>query len=375
MKAIKYLSILLCASTLTINAQGTDNINGVRSVKANSGGQINVTLLVGSVKVLTWDKNEVAVKAEDVDEDEPVPFELSQSGNTINVKNNTNASRGNSDIRITVPLSFNVYIKTLQGDVKLLSSLKGNFQASTDGGNISLENINGYVNVKTFGGNILTSNIIGDAVLSTNGGEIHTGNISGKCDVNTLGGNIVMKDVGRNADVKTNGGDISIHNIGGSADIMTLGGSISILKIAGSANIETNGGDIKLNGASDLIDAETKGGDIELHNIYGSIKTETMSGDIYVELKSAGNKSSSISTMNGGIKLLVDPNLKINIYAKSIGSGDEDDKMITSDFPAKEFSANKYSNEQKAEYQLNGGGVRINLSTINGEIEIRKIRK
>jgi len=373
MKAIKILSIILCVSVLTCFAQTNDTGGNVKSFKVSGGGKVNVTLLVGSVRILTWDKNEVAVRAEDVGEDEDLPFDISQSGSTINIKNSIGVNRDNADIQITVPSEFSVFIKTYQGDIKLLNSLKGNFQASTGGGNITLSDVNGYVNIKTFGGNISTSIISGDAVISTNGGNIHADNISGKSDISTMGGNIVLKDVGKNANVKTNGGDISIRNIGGNADVMTYGGSISIQKVAGTASIKTNGGDIKLNGASSYVDAETKGGDIELHNVYGSIKAETMSGDIYAELKSSGSGNSNISTLNGGIKLFIDPKLKVTINAKSVGNGTDDDKSIRSDFPA--ATINISSNTVKAVYQLNGGGVLINLSAINDVIEIRRLKK
>lgn len=372
MKTFIISTIVLLISALTFPAQTNDNAGKVVSFKVSKGGKLNATLMSGNINILTWNKDEVSVRMENIDRDEAAPYSINQSGNTINIKSSIGINRNNSDIQITVPSEFNIYIKTYQGNVKLLSSLKGNFQASIGGGNISLEDVNGYVNIKTSGGNIATANILGDADISTSGGNITTGNISGKGDIKTMGGNIILKDVGKDAIVKTSGGDISIRNIGGNVDAKTFGGSIDILKVSGNASLKTSGGDIKLNGVSDYIDAETKGGDIQLHNVYGSVNAETLSGDIIVELKSAGNKPSRISTLNGSIKLYVDPNLKATVSAKAIGGGDSE-SLIKSDFSP--ITVNKHPNGEDNVYKINGGGVYINLSAINSGIEIKKLKK
>jgi hypothetical protein len=174
------------------------------------------------------------------------------------------------------------------------------------------------------------------------------------------------------------GGDITAGDIGGNADVSTMGGDISVKKVSGSASLKTNGGDVKILGSSGSVIAKTFGGDLSLSNLNGTVDASTSSGDIYVELRSTGGGSSKLESMNGSVRLYIDPNLKATIYANvrlSGWSGDDDERPISSEFPAKDYKSSKYSGEVNAIYLINGGGDNITIKTVNDGIELKKLKK
>jgi hypothetical protein len=377
MKTAKLIMALFVLSAASLYVYASDNSVVTKTFKVNKGGHLKVEIMSGDINIHTWNRNEVTVKVDGVDEEDRNLLNISQSGNTINVDFKGSGSWGNNDVEISVPEEFNLNLNTNSGDVNVNNNVTGTVQAYSAGGDISLKDVKGKTNVKTNGGDINTGNISGDLRLSTNGGDVEVGNITGMGVVRTMGGSININNVSKDLDAKTFGGDIDLGSVGGNAKVSTMGGSISAGKIGGSADVHTNGGNIKLSGANGYTKAKTLGGNISLYNISGNIDASTASGDVYAELKPSGSGKTNISTLSGRIKLLIDPNAKATIHAnvKMGGSEEDHEKMIESDFPAQNYEKEKYGVEVNATYLINGGGDMINLSTINDRIEIRKLKK
>lgn len=395
MKTIRLTAALLFFSSVAVFLKAADGDNVIKSFKVNKGGTLKVNIITGDITVDTWNKNEVNVSIENVDENQYNLLNISQSGNNVTVQFNGSGYYGSSDVKVSVPLEYNLNLQTNQGDIQLSNNLKGSVQietrsgditlasisgylkALTNGGDITLSAVNGTADVTTYGGDITTGNINGNLSLSTMGGDIEAQNITGKADISTKGGTINLLNVGKDLYAVTNGGDVSIGDVGGNAVISTMGGSIHVKKVTGSATLKTNGGNIKLLGASGSTQARTYGGNLELYNIIGTVDATTNSGDIYIELRPGSSGTSSISSMNGGVKLFVDPSAKatINSVAYGIQYGESINDYIKSDFPMKRSETSQYSSSTKATITLNGGGSTINVRSDNDRIEIRKLRK
>ncbi|MCL5031464.1 MAG: hypothetical protein M1480_20875 [Bacteroidetes bacterium] len=394
MKAIRLTAALLFFSSLAVILKAADGDDVTKSFKVNKGGTLKVYIMTGDITVDTWNKNEVNVSIANIDENQNNLLNISQSGNNVTVKFNGSGYYGNSNVKVSVPSEYNLNLQTSQGDVQLSNNLKGSVQIETRSGDITLASINGYLkaltnggditlnavngtaDVTTYGGDITTGNVNGNLSLSTMGGDIEAQNITGKADISTRGGTINLLNVGKDLHAITNGGDITTGDVGGNADISTMGGSIHMKKVSGSAILKTNGGNIKLFGASGSTKARTFGGNLELYNINGSVDASTNSGDIYIELKPGGS-SSSIASMNGGVKLFIDPSAKatINAVAYGVQYGESINDYIKSDFPMKRSETSQYSSSTKATITLNGGGSNINVRSDNDRIEIRKLKK
>lgn len=377
-RAVTFTAMLLLLPVCFLFAD--QNQPGTKSFTVSKGGTLKISLVNGDVKINTWDKNEVYIKMDDIDdwdESNMHQINISKNGNTVVVENRGGGGwPGSNDVSVYIPKEFNLDVKTNQGDVDVKSEVKGSVAVNTGGGDITVAKIEGNTDLNSFGGDITTADIYGELSLSTNGGDIATGNIYGNAHISTMGGSIESGDISKDLYVKTNGGEIHVGAIGGKVEAITMGGGIIIKKVNKGVTAKTNGGNIKLAGSAGPVTAQTMGGNIELYSVSGPVDAKTNAGNISVELKSTGNRPSSISTMAGSIALFVDPSNKITINAVVKGMHVySEDNPIVSDFPAKTYESGRHSGTVNATYLVNGGGEEVNLKTMMGGIKIKKIRK
>jgi len=352
------------------------------------GGKLTVNVSPGELTIKTWDQNSVEIKADGFDKRDIDNIEIIQTGNDIKIKYESEFGwGGDGDFVITVPDQYNLDLRSTSGDLQLKGNLNGFVKASTMGGDISVKDIKGNTDLSTQGGDIRTGDLDGVIMLNTMGGDIQTGKLNGKdAQIYTMGGEINIKSSSSDIKTKTYGGDIQIGDVGGRVDLVTYGGNIKVNTVGGSAKLETYGGNLFLNGAKGEVLAKTNGGNINLKNIVGSVEARTMAGDVSVQLNPTGNKS-SISTNTGEIELIltadtkatVEATIKVNGWWKNM----KDDYKIHSDFDVttvlkvggNEEDENEDNNEIRSVFQINGGGTKIFLKSINSDISIRKSNK
>jgi hypothetical protein len=356
---------------------------GVRSKSFNvsKGGTIEVTTSVGDIKISTWEKNEVYVNVEGIDDEDINQVKMSQNGNVVRVTYRTRWGDGSGHIRfnIDVPSQFNLDLNTSGGNLEVRGGLSGKIDGTTSGGDIKLGNVfGGPVEVTTSGGDISTGKLEGEGHLKTAGGDIRVGSVNGSLYVNTSGGNIQVETVSKTLDAKTAGGTIVIGDVGGEARVSTSGGDINVGKVSGKATLNTAGGDIELKGASGKVLARTSGGDVKLLDITGSIEAKTSGGEIEAELIPSGKGGSKLSSSGGDVRLSIAENSKATIEAtiRLDGWGWKKSRyVVKSEFPKESYETDEDAGEIRAVYKLNGGGELIELSTSNSNIEIHKLHR
>lgn len=355
---------------------------GVRSKSFNvsKGGTVEVSTGIGDVRVSTWEKNEVNVTVEGLDDEDLDRVKMTQEGNMVRVIYRSRWNDGSRNIRfdISVPTQFNLNLNTSGGDLLVKGTLTGKIEGSTSGGSIKLGNVfGGPVDVTTSGGDIITGNLEGEGHLRTAGGDIHVGAVNGPLSVNTSGGDIQVETVSKSLEAKTAGGDITIGDVGGEANVSTSGGSVSVGKVTGTATLGTAGGDIELKGATGKVRARTSGGDVKLQNISGSIDAKTAGGEVEAELIPSGKGGSRLASAGGDVRLYIAEKSKATIEATIMfeGWGSRRSRyVVKSEFPKDSYETDEESGEIRAVYKLNGGGELIELSTSNSNIEIHKLR-
>ncbi len=367
--------ILLC--TAVVAAQKDDDGRfKEKTFTVTKGGLLDVALDGGDVRLSTWDRNEIAVKIEYVDEEEIDDLKMTQSGNTVRIVNRHGWGYEGTRLMVTIPTQFDVTIETTHGDITLRDKLIGTLDVETSAGNIRMDDIEGEVRVRTSGGDIRTGKITGNASLNTSGGDIDLRSITGELALHTSGGNITLGDVGKSLKASTSGGDIMIGDVGSEAVVSTSGGNIVVGKVSGRVDMKTSGGDIQLKGGSGSIRAATSGGDVLLERISGSVEARTAGGEIRAELTPSGNGRSRLSSAAGEITLILPENAKATIEARIRIQGrwrDHDETYeIRSDFPSQTKSGNREEKEIRSTYVINGGGETIVLETVNSDINIRK---
>ncbi len=377
-------AMLLSVASLIVSFRWVDN-QGSRSktFTVNKGGTIEVRVDGGDIKVDTWEKNEVFVRAEGIDERDLDRLKMEQSGNTVRVELRRGGwggwREGHARFEITVPTQFNTDLRTAGGDIEIRGDLNGRVKGSSSGGDVILGNLTrATVDLSTSGGDMRTGDIQGDVTLKTSGGDIELGKVGGNVSVSTSGGNILVESVGKWLTASTSGGDIVIGEVGGEATVSTSGGDVKVRKVAGKAKLSTSGGDIELLSASGDVVAKTAGGDIRLEDISGSIEASTAGGDVRAELNPKGSGRSQLSSAGGEITLYVPENAKATIEAiiriQGRWRSGKEDYNVRSDFASQTYIRNSDTSEIRARYVLNGGGEDIVLRTVNSNITIRKLK-
>ena len=371
----KILSMLMIIS-LAVSAQNKDNI--VKTFPAKAGENVKVSLDPGNIDIETWNKDEVRIEVISKKKFNFEEFVAEKKGNTIKFHLELEDGWQNSVlVKVMTPSNFNFDLKTTSGNINVQNEIFGNFDAETDGGNVSFDNVNGKVRVSSNGGNISGENVVGEIKLHTNGGNISLGNVkSGKTEVDTYGGNISIGTVTSDLAAKTHGGNISVGDVGGNANVFTYGGHISMETVSGSAKMETYGGHLNLKGASGKVDAKTMGGHVNLEDITGSIDAVTLGGHVSAELDPKIKTESFLETSGGNMELKIPSSAKATIYLtlESDEIEKEDaDRLVKSDFEATTFNISE--DEINATYTLNGGGAKITMKCVGGEVSIKKWKK
>lgn len=349
------------------------------------GGMLEVSVDGGDIKISVWDRNEVFVKVDGIDDEDLDRLKMKQSGNDVRVefRNRRGWSGWNSGhlrFEITVPSQYNADLHTSGGDIAVKGTVNGKISGRTSGGDVKLEGVKGgRVELSTSGGDMRTGDVQSDVVLKTSGGNIEMGVVGGEANVSTSGGDIVVRSVGKSLKAHTSGGDIEIGDVGGEARVSTSGGDVRVRKVTGNATLSTSGGNIHLESASGTVKANTSGGDISLQNISGSIEAATAGGDVDAELRPSGKGRSKLSSAGGQITLSVPEDAKATIEATIRIEGRwgsrKGEYKVRSDYKADTYEHDQDEREIRATYKLNGGGDLIELKTVNSDISIRKLRK
>ena len=227
-RKIKYSICTAVLLALLLPGIASAQRSKTKTFNMSRNGHLLVDIKYGDIIINTWDKNVVEVKYEsdfDFDSDD---FMIKSAGNHVRIRSYVSEY---SDFWITVPRQIYIEMKTQGGDLRVNGSFSGSLEGSTSGGDIILENINGFINLVTYGGDIKANEIKGEMKISSRGGDLQLSNIEGNGSIQTSGGNIKIKNISKSVAVSTGGGNIYVEEIKGKTKLNTGGGNISIVNI------------------------------------------------------------------------------------------------------------------------------------------------
>jgi hypothetical protein len=212
-------------------------------------------------------------------------------------------------------------------------------QLNTSGGNISVDNLTGILNVNTSGGNVDLDKLNGQVKANTSGGNVSLSNINAECEASTSGGNIDLKNIIGKLNVSTSGGNIDVNNTKPQLNASTSGGNIDLKNVQGITDVNTSGGSINIKQTEGSVKAITSGGDIDadLTKLVEKLYLETSGGNIHAKIPSGQG-------------------LDLDISAEEINT-----QLVN-------FSGT--SKKDRIKGQMNGGGVLVQLSTSGGSISL-----
>lgn len=136
-----------------------------------------------------------------------------------------------------------------------------------------------------------------------------------KLDASTRGGHINANNLDGEHKLFTSGGHIILDAISGTTEAESSGGHITCDRLNGSAMLKTAGGHIKVSNANADLSATTGGGHIELEQFDGQVDAKTSGGNISAEILSATGPLNFV-TSAGNISLVIPQNLSADIKAK-----------------------------------------------------------
>ena len=279
-------------------AQNTDTTFAMRA-----GSHLLVESDVGSVKVRSWNRNEVRVQARHTSRTE---VEIDRSSSVVSIEASTrNGGRAEVDYTITVPRSFVISIEGANTEVDI-EGIDGDVSVETLAGGIDIRNVAGYVQAESVSGFINVDGIRGRVSVSTSNQGVRVTNVTGDVDAEAINGSITLLGLqSTRVSAETVNGGITIGSTvrdGGSYTAATTNGSITMAIPEGtSASVETSTFSGSTQASFPITLDRRGGGNITFRLGGGSakIELEAFSGSIRFvrpsELKDPGDRQKSKS--------------------------------------------------------------------------------
>lgn len=146
----------------------------------------------------------------------------------------------------------------------------------------------------------------------------------------------------------------------------TVNGSMSVRGTKAEVRASTVNGGVEVRDAGDQVKASTVNGNVQVTTSAGPVNASTVNGSIDATM-SALNRDGDMkfSTVNGTITVETPSSLDANVSIDTMSGG------ISSDFPVQ--LSGRFG-PRHAEGVIGRGGRRISMNTVNGSVELRKLR-
>ncbi len=366
-------SISGCATSQIINSNSLQPDN--KEFDAKPGQKLSISLISGgAIEISGWDKDKFSAEVEyDESREGKYTVNFSKDGNNIFVttdKTDENSANKINKVTIKVPVKFDLSVSTNGGPITI-NNIEGKITGKTLGGPLKLTNLKGYLDLNTLGGPISLTDSDVDGSVHTNGGPVKVVNVKGSVKANSNGGNVIYENLQRRNQSSSNE-EVEIH---------TLGGNIKIDEAPNGAKAKTMGGNINIKNAKIFASAVTMGGNINIDSNEGWVEAKTMSGKILVNLnnKTDGDRHVELRSLQGDVTLTVPKNFSMNVDAEIAYTNNSSQNFkIQNDFgldinDSEEWDSKK-GTPRKYIYGkgvVAGGENTVKISTINGNIFIK----
>jgi DUF4097 and DUF4098 domain-containing protein YvlB len=211
-----------------------------RTEALKSGSVLRVQGANGAIRVSTWDREEVEIRA-DIKErsDKSVKIDIRRTGSGLEVEavlpRNSGWNWGGSDgvsFTLRVPRRLEGHYRTSNGRVEA-RDMEGTQEIATSNGALVVENVKGDVNAHTSNGGVTLRAIDGAVRGSSSNGSITLEGVKGGVDFSTSNASIHATDLdGRNQGIQltTSNGPIRVGlgTAKGEIDARTSNGSVQV---------------------------------------------------------------------------------------------------------------------------------------------------
>ncbi len=209
----------------------------------------------------------------------------------------------------------------------------------TDDGNISIHGLISNQQCKTDDGTIKISEVTGNIFIKDSDSKINISKIIGSISVNVSDAIVQIEEIEGSVYISASDESMYLKNINGQVNCKSLEGNIELINVNGE------------------ITAQTSEGDILCSNLSGSLNAFSMDGDIKGNIQEL-KKPVIIETGGGNIDISFTNKIGLDLNIRGIRTN-----TLIKKFRG---SSNKYFMIGKA----NGGGIAVNLLSIDGKIRI-----
>jgi DUF4097 and DUF4098 domain-containing protein YvlB len=324
-----------------------------------AAGVLRVNSDRGNITVSTWDQPQVKLvyhkrvfagsQSEADSTNRGTTPQLQVEGTTVELQGNTEAAGPKgvaSDIEVFVPLKADVDLTARRGDVSV-TQRTGEVKVNSQHGDVTLDQVTGNVNVTTRHGSLHASNV--------------TGKLTADGRLNDLSLDTITGTVFVTADIF---GDTRLSKLQQGATIRTSRTELQMARLDGDLTMDT--GDLQGDGVQGPLSLTTRAKDVSLRNLKGDIHITDDHGDIVLESASAATLGNlDLTTHHGDVHLRLPSKANFQ-YQIVTRHGD-----ISSDFE-NVHSVSHTGSSAATGAVGKGGGVRINVTSDAGDIEISK---
>jgi len=302
--------------------------------------KLTVSTHVGAIDVIPSESNEIEVlyiakknnKIISINKDdiqkEGILLKVKQDKNSLNIFVKYPDNYFNLNFSNQIHVSFEIHVPketacdliTDEGNISM-QGLISNQECTTDDGIIKISEVTGNITIKDSDSNINLYKIIGSVSVNASDAIVHAEEIEGSVYISASDESMYLK------------------NINGQVQCKAIEGNIELINVNGE------------------ITAKTSEGDILFTNLSGSLNAHSMVGNVIgnvLELK----KPVTIEAGAGDIDISFTNKIGLDLNIKG----------IRNNTPMKNFrgSSNKYFMRG----EVNGGGIDVNLLSIDGKIKI-----
>ena len=272
---MRALAAALALSSLALLA-GERTETRTEALKA--GSVLSVRSANGSLRVTSWDKEQVEIRAEIKErEDHSVKLEVRHTADGLEVEailpSHSGWSWGGSDgvsMTLQVPRRLVGHFITSNGRIEV-RGLEGRQDIRTSNGTLKIEDIKGDVEARTSNGAFTARNLDGRLKGGSSNGGVTLERVTGGIDLSTSNAGITAEDLdgrGQGIDLATSNGSIKVGlgNAKGEIDAKTSNGSVHVDR-SGVELVETGKAwaRLRIPGSSQTIRLRSSNGSIHLH--------------------------------------------------------------------------------------------------------------
>ncbi len=228
-------------------------------------------------------------------------------------------------------------------------------------GNVTINGMNGTVEVTNYHGEVSLNDHTGNAVLSLAGSSVRVRHVKGDITVQGHGNEVSFEDV--DGAVHMNGefyDSTRLVRISKTVSFHSSRTDMEFSRLDGRLDLDS--GDLRADSLIGPMRLTTRSKDIALEGLSGDLRLEDSNGTVEVGLRKPGNIQ--IDNRKGDVQVSIPPNTAIKVEART-HQGE-----IESDF--EEIKVENRGKESSASGSIGTNGPRLVMNCEKGQIEIRK---